>query len=342
VVPAPAWSGTAMLAAFNRAGDSDTMPSHIMFHWGALVMLAIGLVSCQLPDRFLIHPHEGPPQVQTWAEEVDTGLLRLRLIWAKPAGPGPFPTVLVHPDGGATAADMRGVLWDLASRGYLAVAADYRRRRGDVYRRTLVPWCEEADSTAVLDVLRAQPWVDPHRVGALGFSQGGIFSLLLAAQAAEIKAVVAYYPVTDLPQWLAAPRAPLLKRVVFSLIRAYFQSEAAACPQEPWQGVLQQASPLYQAERMQAPVLLLHGDQDGAAPVAESRRLAARLAALGREVALVVIEGGRHVFNFKHPAQAQYAWQITLQWLARHLGPGTSRPVRAHDPHARIPVCSQQ
>jgi dipeptidyl aminopeptidase/acylaminoacyl peptidase len=305
-------------------------------------MLAIGLVSCQLPDRFLMHPHEVPPQVQTWAEEVDTGLLRLRLLWAKPAGPGPLPTVLVHPDGGATATAMRGVLWDLASRGYLAVAADYRRRRGDVYRRTLVPWCEEAESTAVLAVLRAQPWVDPQRVGALGFSQGGIFSLLLAAQAAEIKAVVAYYPVTDWLQWLAAPRAPLLKRVVFSLIRAYFQSEAAACPQASWQSVLQQTSPLYQAERIQAPVLLLHGDQDGAAPVAESRRLAARLAALGREVALVEIAGGRHVFNFKHPAQAQEAWQRTLQWLARHLGPATRSPVRAPHPHARVPGCAHQ
>src|SRR4029453_11270040 len=84
--------------------------------------------------------------------------------------------------------------------------------------------------------------------------------------------------------------------------------------------VLHKAPPLYQAEPIQVPVLLIHGDQDGAAPVYESRRLAARLAALGRDVDLVVIAGGYHVFNFKQPAQAQAAWQITLQWLARHLG----------------------
>ena len=87
-----------------------------------------------------------------------------------------------------------------------------------------------------------------------------------------------------------------------------------------FQTVLENASALYQAERIQVPVLLIHGDQDGAAPVEESRRLAARLAALGRDVELVVMAGGRHVFNFKQPTQAQEAWQVTLQWLARHLG----------------------
>jgi dienelactone hydrolase len=302
------------------------MPWHTFLRWCALVVLAGGLLSCQLPNRYLIYPTEVPVHVQTWADDVDKGQLRLHLVWAKPLGVGPFPTVLVHPDGSATAVDMRGVLWDLAIRGYLAVAADYQRLRDGTYQRTLFPWCEEGDSTAALEVLRVQPWVDLQRLAALGFSQGGIFSLLLAAQTSEIKAVVAYYPVTDFPQWLAAPRAPLPRRLVFHFIREYFRREAEACTDEPFQTVLRKASPLYQAERIQAPVLLMHGDQDDAAPVHESRRLAARLAALGRDVDLVVIAGGHHVFNFKQSAQAQEAWQITLRWLTRHLGTSAGVP----------------
>ena len=116
-----------------------------------------------------------------------------------------------------------------------------------------------------------------------------------------------------------APRAPFLKRLVFHFIREYFRRDAERCPGVTFQTVLDNASALYQAERIQVPVLLIHGDQDGAAPVEESRRLAARLATLGRDVELVVIAGGRHVFNFKQPTQAQEAWQVTLQWLARHL-----------------------
>ena len=118
---------------------------------------------------------------------------------------------------------------------------------------------------------------------------------------------------------MAAPHAPPLKRLVFHFIREYFRRDAEHCPVGTFQMLLDNASALYQAERIHVPVLLIHGDQDGAAPVEESRCLAARLAALDREVELVVIAGGRHVFNFKQPAQAQEAWQVTLQWLARHL-----------------------
>lgn len=297
----------------------DTVSRCAIWRWCILVVLTGSLLSCQRPDRYLIYPKQLPVHVQTWDNKVDKGPLRLHLIWAKPVGAGPWPTVLVHPDGGGTAADMRGVLWELASQGYLVVAAEYRRLYHGTYQRTLFPWCDEADTIAVLEVLRSQPEVDWPHLAALGFSQGGIFSLLLAAQAPEIKTVIAYYPVTDFPRWLAAAEAPLLKRLVFHFIRETFRRDAERCPVTTFQTMLAKASALYQAERIQVPVLLIHGDQDGAAPVAESRRLAARLAALGRDVELVVVPGGHHVFNFKNPTQAQEAWQATRQWLARHL-----------------------
>jgi dienelactone hydrolase len=305
-----------------------------LLRWGALAALAGSLLACQLPDRYLIYPKVPPVHVQTWSTEVDHGPLRLRLVWAKPVGTGPWPTVLVHPDGGATAAAMRGVVWDLARQGYLAVAVDYRRLHDGTYRRTLFPWCEEAEMLAVLAVLRAQPGVDGQRLAALGFSQGGIFSLLLAAQSPTITTVVAYYPVTDFPRWLAAPGAPLLQRLVFHFIREAFRRDAERCPEVTFEAVLANASALYQAERIRVPVLLIHGDQDGAAPVEESRRLAARLAALGRDVELVVMAGGHHVFNFKQPPQAQAAWQVTQQWLARHLATTARQPPGPPGPQA--------
>jgi dienelactone hydrolase len=277
-------------------------------------------LSCQPPNHHLIHPKDVPPQVQTWVEEVERGPLLIHLEWARPAGPGPFPAVLVHPDGGSTALKMRGVVWDLACHGYLAVAADYRRLLQGKYRRTLFPWREEAESTVALELLQAHPLVDPNRLAALGFSQGGIFSLLIAARAPEIKAVVAYYPVTDFVQWFAYSRPNPLQRLAFRVIRWHFRRQSGAHNEAEFQAILQQASPLYQAERILAPVLLLHGDRDGAAPVEESRRLAERLAALRRQVELLVIDGGLHVFNFKQPEQATRAWHASLQWLARHLG----------------------
>jgi dipeptidyl aminopeptidase/acylaminoacyl peptidase len=279
------------------------------------------LLACQLPNHHLIHPREVPAQVQTWVEDVVQGPLAIHLEWARPAGPGPFPAVLVHPDGGSTAVKMRGVIWDLASRGYLAVAADYRRLQRGKYRWTLFPWRAEGEITTALELLRSHPLVDTRHLAALGFSQGGIFSLLIAARVPEIKAVVAYYPVTDFAQWFAYHRPNPLQRLAFWVIQWYFRQQSGVRSEAEFQAVLRQASPLSQAEGIVAPVLLIHGEQDGAAPVEESKRLAARLAALGREVELLVIEGGLHVFNFKQPEQATRAWQATLRWLARHLSP---------------------
>lgn len=298
------------------------MPLATVVQWLLLLVWAGFLLSCRLPDHHLIHPTEVPAQVSTWTEEIDRGPLRLHLEWARPPGTGPFPAVLVHPDGGSTAVKMRGIIWDLACQGYLAVAVDYRRLLRGKYRRTLFPWRAEAEVTTALELLRAQPLADPEQLAALGFSQGGIFSLLIAAQAPDLKAVVAYYPVTDFPQWFAYPRSNPLERLAFSIMRWYFRQQSGAQNAAEFQAILREASPLYKAERIVTPVLLIHGDRDGAAPVAESARLATRLAALERDTELLVVEGGVHMFNFKQPALASRAWRATLQWLARYLRPG--------------------
>ena len=63
----------------------------------------------------------------------------------------------------------------------------------------------------------------------------------------------------------------------------------------------------------------MHGSRDGSAAVEESRRLAKRLAELGRPVELLVIAGAGHVFNFRDRRQAGLAWKATLAFLDRYL-----------------------
>ena len=63
----------------------------------------------------------------------------MRLEWVRPAKLGPLPVVIVHPEAGHRAADMRGVLNDLAEAGYFAVAADYQRRKGIRWQQSLFP-----------------------------------------------------------------------------------------------------------------------------------------------------------------------------------------------------------
>ncbi len=285
-----------------------------------IIVVALLLSACQLPNHYLIYPRQIPEQVIAWSEDFQSGQLLIHLEWARPAGSGPFPTVLVHPEGGKTALEMKGVIWDLASRGYVAIAADYKRLIDGEYRRNTFAWRENADVTAALELISDRAYVDQERIATLGFSQGGVFSLMIAAHAPDrIKAVVAYYPVTDFEYWLNKHRPNPIQRLVYRIIRWHFRRESGAETEEQFRKILRRASPLSHAELIRAPVLLIHGDRDKAASVEESRRLADRLAELGREVKLMVVPGAVHIFNFRQPEKATLAWEATLRWLGRHL-----------------------
>ena len=297
----------------------------------ALALLAAVLLLPGCVNHRLIHPRKVPPDVVVWDQEVERGALYIHLEWARPAGPGRFPTVLVHPEAGRTARDMRGVLWDLARNGYVAVAADYRRLEKGQYRRTLFAWKQDADVTAALDLIRSEDVVDPGRMATMGFSQGGVFSLLIASRVPEVRAVVAYYPVTDFEHWLYQEREGRMERFVFRTIRKYFFRKSGAQNEEDFRRMLRSASPYHQVEEIRAPVLLIHGDSDTSASVEESRRLAERLGELDRDVDLLEIPEAGHIFNFKNARQGAVAWEAALAWLDQHLrGDGRDEGRRLH------------
>ena len=283
------------------------------------------LVGCAQTNHYLIHPREAAPEVIVWSADFARDEIQVHIEGARPAGAGPFPTVLVHPEEEETASDMHGVIWDLAARGYVAIAADYKRRIGGTYRRNTFAWRSSADLTLVIDVTRAYPEADQNRIGALGFSEGAVVSLLMAAHDPDrIKAVVAYYPITDFPHWYAGERSNVLPRILFDLARWQMRADSGAPSDDEFQRMLRLASPLYMAEFVRAPVLLVHGAQDTLAPPEESERMAERLKAYGDTTKLLVVPGGKRLFNFHQPQQATLAWDATLAWLDRYLRP-TSR-----------------
>jgi dipeptidyl aminopeptidase/acylaminoacyl peptidase len=283
------------------------------------LLAALLLPSSGCMNYFLIHPDRDPAGVVSWTEEVTRGPLRVHLEWTQPSGPGPFPTVIVHPEGGGRAVDMKGVTRDLAQHGYLAVAVDYRRLLDGKFRRNTFAWRAESDPIAVLDVVRSQPHVDRTRIAALGFSQGGIFSLLMSAYAPEIKSVVAYYPVTNFRMWFDTERDSPGFRVAFRVIEWHFRRESGAASDAEFEEMLRLASPMTYVESLRAPVLLIHGADDTSASVEESRRLERALRDRGREVDLIVVPGAGHVFNFREPEEARRTWDATLEWLRKHL-----------------------
>src|SRR5262245_66273820 len=94
--------------------DASQSPIRALTLLGICTVLGIG---CALTNHNLIHPHQPAPGVIVWSGDFARDELKLHIDGARPPGPGPFPTIIVHPEEEATAAEMHGMIWDLATKG---------------------------------------------------------------------------------------------------------------------------------------------------------------------------------------------------------------------------------
>ena len=141
--------------------------------------------------------------VQVDAVAVNTRAEPLLGYLAKPDGAGPFPAVIVLHGCNGFSPTMPTVAERLRSWGYVALAIDSLGPRGqsNVCTGGTAFRTQPLDAYAGLNFLAAQPFVDPDRIGVLGYSMGG-GSALLAAERGTIeqvfprkfRAAIAYYP----------------------------------------------------------------------------------------------------------------------------------------------------
>ena len=289
----------------------------------ALGVAVLSLVSAGCHRHYVLHPKHPVTGVEEWSEQAERDGLEMRFAWARPLGSGPFATILVHPEAWSDAKDMRGILRSLALEGYLAVAVDYRREpTPERPKSTFFVWQGPEDASAAVDHVLTQPEVDSDRLAAIGYSQGAMYSLLIAAYTGKVSTVVAYYPIADIEAWLHDDEGRnWATRQAFKFVRRTFRKRSGAESLEEYRGMLRAGSPVHHAATIDVPVLLVHGDADKRVNVKESRRIAQALRDRSRDVELVEIDGGKHVFNFKNAEQAQEAWLLTLAWLEENLPP---------------------
>jgi dipeptidyl aminopeptidase/acylaminoacyl peptidase len=137
------------------------------------------------------------------------------------------------------------------------------------------------DVVRVAEWLRSVPGVQADRIGLVGFSQGGQVALLAGARDARLRAVVAYYPVTDVARWKTTTANADIPSYV-----------AAVC--EP--GGVEARSPVRHTA-IAASVLLVHGDADTRVPTEQSVLMRDALVAAGRRVQLLLVPGAQHGFT---------------------------------------------
>ena len=128
----------------------------------------------------------------------------IRAFLAKPTNVGgAAPAILLLHEWWGLSDHAKDVARRLAQEGYVALAPDLYSRQGSKVAQTpteAAALMNAVSSQAVLrDVnaatkyLKMQPFVDPLRIAALGFSMGGTFALTQAEHNSDLKAAVAFY-----------------------------------------------------------------------------------------------------------------------------------------------------
>lgn len=279
-------------------------------------LLYLICMGCQ-PNYFLSHPLEPVPGIYRESEFFDEGQLRTHWLARYPDRKERLPAVLIHPDRGSLSGDMEGVCLALAGQGYFAVAVDYQRVDHLNVRNPLMPWRSAEEALVSLKHLQSHPRVNPERIALLGYSKGAILSLQIAALDRGIRGVVAYYPLADFEEWREEVNHSFRGKLLSWYFKWKLRKETVSHPGEPaknWG-----TSPINLVEKIDAPVLLIHGEKDRTFPVTQSRRLCDKFHSAGKRCALFVVPGAGHVFNFINEKQGESAWRETTRFLEKYL-----------------------
>lgn len=213
----------------------------------------------------------------------------------------------------------------LAARGYgVLFAAAPRRliRTAQGPTRGIVP----VVLAAVEEAIRAGH-ADAERLGLFGFSQGFPEALQISAESQLFRAVVVGYGLSNFASSYGSMplRGRLNGRSQPLPFASRFESEFSAnwIGGAPWEDPESYVrnSPVFYADKLQAPILILHSDLD-IFPLGQSEELFNALYRLGREAEYVTYWGEGH--GNLSPANIRDFWQRVFFWYDTHLCTGVS------------------
>ena len=185
----------------------------------------------------------------------------------------------VHGDWGTS---MLPFVREAVERGYVIITPDYRGSTGhgkDFYNAIDYGGRELDDVAAAADYLKTLPYVDPERIGIMGWSHGGFITahLLMRKNQTTFKPGAAIVPVTNLVFRLSY-KGPGYQRSYAA------ESTLKALPFEKPEEYIKR-SPLYHVEDLQVPILVHVATNDQDVNYVEDQQLVWKLRALKPELA---------------------------------------------------------
>ena len=202
----------------------------------------------------------------------------------------------------------------LLQKGYVVIAPDYRGSigYGKAWREAVhmdVGGKDAKDAWMAANYLKTLSYVDSDRLGVWGLSYGGFFTLIAATdQPTLYRAAVDVAGVADYAMYYEDP------------YHGGWTASRIGTPEEHPQ-VYAQASPLSHVDRLERPLLVLHGTSDVNVPYLHSVRLIDELLKKGKGdlVSFMTYPGEFHYFTREHVLRD--AWHRVDDFFEKHLRP---------------------
>ena len=159
----------------------------------------------------------------------------------------------------------------------------------------------------VKKICAEHPFIDATKVGCMGASYGGFMTQYLQTVTDIFAAAVSHAGITNHTSYWGEG------------YWGYNYSEVSMANSYPWshRQLYVDQSPLFNADKIHTPLLLLHGNADTNVPLIESLQMFTALKLLGRNVALVEVTGENH--HIQEYAKKEKWLATQMAWFQKWL-----------------------